>query len=200
MTASEAWDLLLKAAGFFGGIGIVRVGLAGFFAKFMADKSIEKHKATLGQQTERLKSELTKEAETYKLQLRKQELIFDKQLDAVSAFIELHQKIMPRRQYPDMFWSDVQEDVIKAFGKSETRLEDYRREFAAVLDGESRDTIRKCIELASNNKFAGRPESNVSVREAETAADDFLEMLGELENHLLEQVRPNFNTIKIESF
>jgi hypothetical protein len=58
MTTAEAWDLLLKAVGLFGGVSVVSVALAAYFAKLVADHSIESHKSALGQETERLKGEL----------------------------------------------------------------------------------------------------------------------------------------------
>jgi hypothetical protein len=189
MTTAEAWDLILKAAGIFGGIGVIAVGVAGFMAKFVADKSIEKHKATLGQETERLKSELAQETETHKLRLKKQEINYNKQLDAVSEFIELHQNIMPRYSYPGKNWYDVREEVIEEFSRSEGKLEAYRRKFAAVLDADAKKLLKECIALASHNKFAGMPEGEVGEKEAEEAVDKFLDTLSKLEERLLEQVR-----------
>lgn len=101
MSFSEMWEWFWKIIATVGGVGSLIVGLSAFFAKIFADRSIEKHKAALGHETERLKSELAKETETHKLRLKKQELVFNKQLEAVSEFIELHRTIMPRYSFPD---------------------------------------------------------------------------------------------------
>jgi hypothetical protein len=189
MNAAEIWEWVWKTILALGGVGVVVGGFSAFFAKIFADRSIEKHKAILGQETERLKSELAKETETHKLQLKKQEILFNRQLDSVSEFIELHQKIMPHRNYPDKNWHDVREEVIEEFSKSETALEEYRRKFSAVLDADARKLLKDCIQLASNNKFAGMPDSDVGEQDAEQAVDKFLETLDSLEEHLLKQIR-----------
>ena len=58
MTKAEAWSLLLQALGWFSGGAALTIGAAAFFSKLMADHSIERHKAELGWETEKLKGEL----------------------------------------------------------------------------------------------------------------------------------------------
>lgn len=83
----------------------------------------------------------------------------------------------------------MREEVIAALSKSETALEDYRREFAAVLDADARKLLKDCIELASHNKFAGMPAGDVNEKDAEEAVDKLLETLNLLEERLLQQVK-----------
>ncbi|MCW5694674.1 MAG: hypothetical protein KIT48_20135 [Pseudolabrys sp.] len=188
MTSAEFWNLLLKAIGILGGVGVVAAAIAGFTAKFMADRSIEKHKAALRRETERLKSELGKETETHKLNLKKQEMNYNRQLDAVSEFIALHQSMGPQSSFPGKNWHDVREGILEDFADSESKLKAYRRKFAAVLSVNARNLLSEAILIAEDNKFYGLPGSEVTDEEAEKAADTFVETLKSLEEELLQQV------------
>jgi hypothetical protein len=108
---------LLKVVGLFGGVGAIVVALAAFASKWMADRSIERHKAELGRETEKLKGELAKETETHKLILKKREILFQKEIEAASAFIALHRTIEPKYNHPDMDWDEAMADVAKDFRK-----------------------------------------------------------------------------------
>src|SRR6266566_2716508 len=125
MTEAEAWDLLIKALGLFGGLGAIMVAAAGFLSKFMADRSIERHKAELGQETERLKSELSQETETHKFQLKKKEILFTKQIDAAAAYFDLYKSWSPATPIPEKDWHDVLTETVEEFGDMETRLNVY---------------------------------------------------------------------------
>jgi hypothetical protein len=76
MTKAEAVSLLMQAVGWFGGLSVVSIGVAAFVSKLIADRSIESHKAQLGQETERLKGELAKETESHKFSHQGFETVF----------------------------------------------------------------------------------------------------------------------------
>lgn len=54
-----------------GGGGAVLVAICAFISKYIADRTIEKHKSSLNKEMERIKSELAKESDLHKLKIRK---------------------------------------------------------------------------------------------------------------------------------
>lgn len=187
MTPAEIWNLVLTAAGIFGGITVVSVGVAAFLAKFMADRSIEKHKAALGQETERLKAELNRQTERDKLRLKKEEIIFNKQLDAASNFIRLHRKLRPAYNHPDKDWGEACAEAAEHLGEFEEQLEGYLQKYGPVLSEEVRSMLRACISKSSNYKFATAGYGNPG--EGEKAAGEILENLEKIEEQMLKELR-----------
>jgi hypothetical protein len=187
MTPAEGWDLVLKALGLFGGGAVLTIAIAGFVSKLMADRSIESHKAQLGQETERLKGELAKETETHKLNLRKQEILYNKQLDAATEFIGLHQTMQPRFSHPDKDWDEACEDVAESFGMYEEWLKAYVRKHGAVTSRAVRKLLDESIDLASTNKFnvSGGDVSRDQVK----AASDFMKALEKCEEVFLQEIQ-----------
>jgi hypothetical protein len=187
MTPAEIWKLILAAAGIFGGITVVSVGVAAFLAKFIADKSIEKHKAALGQETERLKAELNRQAERDKLRLKKEEIIFNKQLDAASDFMRLHKKLRPAYNHPDKDWGEACAEAAGQLGEFEDKLEEYFQKYGPVLSEEVRRMLRECISKASNYKFATAGYGNSG--EGEKAAGNILDNLEKIEEQMLKELQ-----------
>jgi len=110
MTKAEAVSLLMQAVGWFGGLSVVSIGVAAFVSKLIADRSIESHKAQLGQETERLKGELAKETESHKFSLKKLEIRFDRQIEAALAYSKVYEKLEPHYSHPDKDWDEVLEE------------------------------------------------------------------------------------------
>jgi len=148
MTKAEAWSLLVQALGLFGGGAVVTIALAAFVSKFMADRSIESHKAELGRETEKLKGELAKETETHKLNLKKREILYQKEIEAASAFIALHRFIEPKYRHPEMDWDEALDDVVESFSDTENRLRKYIAEYGAALSTDNRNQINSCMMMA----------------------------------------------------
>ncbi|MCP3444082.1 hypothetical protein [Bradyrhizobium sp. CCGUVB14] len=188
MTKAEAWGLLLQALTYLGGGAVLTIALAGFFSKFMADRSIESHKAALGQETERLKGELAKETETHKLALKKREMLYQKELEAASAFIALHRFIEPKYAYPDMDWDDAMDNVVDDFTDTSVRLRKYISTYGAALSPENRVQIDACYMLAENHQYA-KHEGSQQTDDAKKKADEFLKQLKEIEARFLAEIR-----------
>lgn len=173
-----------------GGGGVVLVAICGFVSKFVADRTIEGHKAALNTELERVKSELAKESESHKLTLRKAELLFDRELQAVSDFGVLYRQIVPEYSRPDMEWEDACDIVAGRFVAIEKQLEDYLTKHAPVLTEALREKLRRCVTYASHNKFGAyeTPEDQASAT-AQAAADKLLDELKKVENGLFDLVK-----------
>ncbi|UGA43756.1 hypothetical protein HU230_0036835 [Bradyrhizobium quebecense] len=187
MTQAEVWDLLLKAAGLFGGIGALTVAAAAFVSKLVADRSIESHKAELGRETEKLKGELAKKTETHKLNLKKREILFQKEIEAASAFIALHRTIEPELN-PRVLWEEAMVAAALDLAGIEQKLRDYVAMFGAALSSENRREIDVCMILAARHKFADQKDAQ-AIDKAAVVAHDVLTSLGEIERRFLDELR-----------
>jgi hypothetical protein len=187
LTQAEAWDLLLKAVGLFGGVGALTVAAAAFVSKLVADRSIESHKAELGRETEKLRGELAKETETHKLNLKKREILFQKEIEAASAFIALRETIEPKLD-PDMDWVETMIGVAKDFANIEGKLRDYTAKYGAALSRENRIEIDVCMMLAAKHKFAYL-EDEAAIDKAAVTAHDVLTSLHKTEQRFLTELR-----------
>ncbi|MER9677028.1 hypothetical protein [Mesorhizobium sp. M0208] len=173
-----------------GGGGVVLVAICAFISQFITDRTIEGHKATLNAELERLKNELAKESELHKLKLRKAEILFDRELEAVAEFGTLYRRITPRYSHPDMDWDDACADVASRFSTIEEQLENYLTKHAPVLSEALREKLRHCKTTASHNKFMEyeMPEDQAtSTTKAE--AGRLLEELQNVESGLFALVR-----------
>lgn len=138
-----------------GGGSVILVAICAFASKLVADSTIEGFKATLNAELERLKNELAKESDLHKLKLRKAEILFDRELEAVAEFGTLYRQIAPTYSHPDMDWDDACNDVAKRFSTIEQQLENYLTKHAPVLTEVLREKLRSCTTKASHNKFVG---------------------------------------------
>jgi hypothetical protein len=187
VTRQEILDFVWQAVALFGGAGVIAATVAAFVAKTFADRSIEKHKASLEQETERLKSELGKDLETHKWKLKRNEIIFAKQLAAAEDFFELHRKLRPTYSHPDMDWHEARHSVLDNFGRSERHLEEFIAKHGPVLSDETRTIVQKCRDFASNEKFAN-VQGGYDAR-AEDVADQFLNTLEKAEHQFVKEIR-----------
>lgn len=166
------------------------VAVCAFISNYFANSSLEKRKSELGRETERLKGELAQEAETHKLALKKQELIFNKEVEAASAFIKIHREITPKYSHPDMDWDDACEQVASEFGKTEIKLEKFIVEHGAIVIPEARKMISDLKILSSHHKFHGYDnEDEIIAPEAKKKAGELIEKLVVIEEKLIKSVR-----------
>jgi hypothetical protein len=189
MPWADILDSLWKAIVVLGGGTVVIGAISAFVSKYFADRSIEGHKAQLNKEVERLKGELAKETETHKLKLKKQEMLFTKELDAAVQFFALHKHIRPSYSHPDMDWDEAVEEVARDFTDTEHRLKKFMTEHGPVLSERVRDDLEHCADLASNNKFASSGVGLGDMRVAKEAAKEVLKRLKEIEEQLVTELR-----------
>lgn len=98
-----------------GGGGFVLVSICAFLSKYMADRTIEGHKTALNMEMERLKNELAKESDLHKLKIRKAEILFEREMQAMADFSALSRKVRPLYSHPNMEWDDACAEVSSRF-------------------------------------------------------------------------------------
>ncbi len=170
----------------------------GFISKAVVDRTIETHKSSLSvelerqkgklsEELERLKGDLSKDVESHKLTLRKAEILYERQLEAASAFLPLSHKIRPQYSRPEMDWHDACEDTAQRLGHIERDLSAFQNAYGAVISPNARELISSAITLSAQNKFEGdviEPSSH-----AADAAGRLLETISKIESLLIADIR-----------
>ena len=122
---SDLVSASLGAVAALGGVGVVSAGVAKIVSDHTSKKWLQDNKAKLDEALETHRSKLAKGAETYKMTLKRQELIYQRELDAGDALMRVWRVISPQYRFPDMEWPDACEDVALRLGSVETVLEEY---------------------------------------------------------------------------
>ena len=139
-------------------------GLCGWAGGWVKDRQLARYKAKLDRDaavrqaelaatTERVKSELSQETESHKLALKKEELLFNKALDAMSDLSTLRRKIEPGYSHPDMDHMEAMEGVAASLGNTERSLWTYFTKHGHVLPENIRQDLLSVCNWATNHKF-----------------------------------------------
>jgi len=144
-------------------------------------------KAKTDAQIERLRNEMTRNVESYKVQLRKSEVFFQRELDAASAFASLFQSIEPRYNHPDMDWYDACDQIAILFDNIENELREFAIKHAAVLTDGENDLLDEATGIAGQWKFHALPGQVAP--QANEKADELYNKVKALKHQLMERVR-----------
>lgn len=153
----DAWQTLLLA---FGGNAAL-LAVLGLLGKSLLEKLIVRDtrqfeadlKAKTDAEIERLRNELLRSVESYKVQLKKSEFLFQKEFDAASAFTALLQSIHPGFNHPLMDWHDACDVIAQNLGKIEIVLGEFLAKYGAVLTVEERTLLTGAMSDAGTGKF-----------------------------------------------
>lgn len=186
----EVWQTILLA---FGGNAALLAVLA-YSAKSLLDNRVVRDtklfeselrsKADL--EIERLKSDMSNRIESYKVQLKKSEIFFEKELEAASALSTLFHGLLPRYGNPVMEWEDACTEMANDFASIEVRLTDFMTKHAAMLNETERELLVGARADAGYGKFGDHDGTGFDEVEQ---AEKMYAKLKELERILLERVR-----------
>jgi hypothetical protein len=95
----------------------------------------------------------SKKLENQKTSLKKSEVYFSLQLEALSKLRTLFRKLLPRRSHPDMDWYDACEDIAVGFSKHEDIMEQFLCRYEAVLPKEVASEVQSAISAARDGIF-----------------------------------------------
>lgn len=187
----EAWQTVLLA---FGGNAAL-IAILAFLSKSLIEKLVVRDtkvfEADLKRKTdaeiERLKSEMSRSLESYKIQLKKSEVFFLRELEAASAFSSLFHSILPRYNNPSMDWYEACDEIAQDYAKIEARLDDFLTKHGAMLNDEERAILVAASSDAGYGKF--NVLDGVVDVETNKAANDMYESLKALEGKLIKRVR-----------
>lgn len=185
---NESIEFLTKVLAVLGGIGVIAGGVAAWVSKILSDRILENHKAALSQELERLKAALTQEGDKLRLSLKKQELIFSKDLEAATAFLTIVDDIYPKYSNPDQEWDDACSEAADKFEANGERLEKFLLSHGPIIPKHLRIRIETCKGLAMSHKFDSSNEGEYK-RSTLEAAGEFLESLIRIKDDLLDETR-----------
>ena len=153
-----------------GGVGVVVFGLSSWLGKIWAERIGEELKASNTKELEHVKANLVQDLESYKVQLKKSEFLFQKEFEAASAFSALIQSVHPGFNHPMMDWYEACDEIAQNFGKIEIRLGDFLAKFGAVLTDAERKILTGAISDAGYGKFdviegQDNPDANTNAGE-----------------------------------
>lgn len=187
----DPWQTILLAFGGNAALIAILVVLSKSLVEKLLIRDTKVFEAQLKSRTdseiERLKSEMSKNLESYKIQLKKSEVFFLRELDAASAFSSLFHSCSPAYDNPLMEWYEACDSIARDFAKIEARLEDFMGKHGAMLNEEERGIMVSATSDAGFGKF------NVFGEEIDTEtnklANDMYRKLEGLEKKLLDRVR-----------
>lgn len=187
----DPWQTILLA---FGGNAAL-IAVLGWLCKSLLDKLIIRDtkqfesdlKAKNDAEIERTKNELLRSVESYKIQLKKSEFLFQKEYEATSAFTAVRQSIHPGFIVPMMDWHDACDEIARNFGRIEKELATFLSKHGAVLTDEERKILVGAMTDAGYGKF-DVVDGNVD-SDANMQAGEIFENLKLLEDKLVTRVR-----------
>jgi len=179
----------ISAVAALGGVGVVAAGVAKVVSDHTSQKWLQANQGRLDQALETHRAELAKETETHKLTLKRQELIFQRELEAADAFMSFWRIVYPRYRHPDMDWNDACEDAAHSLGQIEKVVEEYLERHSVAISPDVRDWIERARLDAATEKFF---ESNPNKRPPQSAVDAagrILDVLIEARDQILKDLR-----------
>jgi type I site-specific restriction-modification system R (restriction) subunit len=150
-------------------------------------RQLEDKRGEFARELERLKGELTRETETYRLKLKKQELFFTKEVEAVSAFVELYHTVKPPILMSHMEFEDAREEVAGKMFAVENELRQFRVRHGMALSAGVRDDLDFLIAKVGHAKFDERDGGSHHSRDV--AAGEVLDTLQSIEQRLFAEIR-----------
>jgi len=169
-----------------GGAAAIVFGFSSWLGKVWANRLMENEKNKHSRALEALKNSFHQETESYKIKLKKSELIFEKQFEAASELVALQRSFIPRINFPHMDWEDVVDHYAFSSRKIEEELEKYLSRHGAILGEEVEEKISECIRVASWNKFEIK-EFEVSTKGKEEG-EKIYKLLNEAKKIMIEKV------------
>ena len=186
----EAWQSVLLALG----SSTVLLAVLSFLAKSLLEKLIARDtkryeselKASTDAAIEKLRNELLRSVESYKVQLKKSEFLFEREYAAALDFASIIRLIIPRLKKPGMNWSDTMEEVVYKLESTEKILDNFLRTSGPVLTIEERIMLVDIIKTANDTRLHCKGEGDLV---AHQAAESMCNKIEDFERRLTKRVR-----------
>lgn len=188
MFDANIWQLALVILASLGGGGAIVGGLARYVGNIWAERIAEKLRAENAKDLERVRSDFLRELESHKTKLRKSELIFEKEVEAASAFVAMVNVIYPEHSRPEMDFYDACDDIAMSFSPIENELKKYLLRYGALLVEGDRAMLEQSIAVAGQGKFEITGPEEISTK-ANKLAENLYDLLRNLEISLIARIR-----------
>jgi hypothetical protein len=187
----DAWQTVLLA---FGGNAAL-LAVLGLLGKSLLEKMIVRDtkqfeselKSKTDAEIERLRNELARSVESYKVQLKKSEFLFQKEFEASTEFSSKLRSFHPGFNNPMMDWYEACDAIAQRFGTIELQLGAYLSKYSAALTDDERKILTNAISEAGYGKF-DTTDGQVDI-ETNRKAGELYETLQSLDKQLIGRVR-----------
>ncbi|GEM_PF-3351143 len=189
MELGDFIEVGLKAVAALGEVGVVAAAVAKTVSNHNSKKWLQNNQGELSTALETHRAELAKETEAHKLTLKRQELMFARELEAADAFMGLWRKVWPQFSRPDMDWHEACADVAERLGTVERLLEDYLEQHSVAISVSAREVVEQAQSEAASEKFFDNSPGNEPPKSALTAAENVLDAMRDARDTILNDLR-----------
>lgn len=191
------WDDALKVAGALGGIGAMSAGISAWIGTIVSSRVIEQQKAKLNEQLETHKDALLREADRNRLMLKRQELMFERELAAAVDFLKVQASVVPDSWAPDLDWYDAQERIAEKLFSHDRELKKLLDQHSVALSKEARKLIGSAKATANSGSYEvaqetveGEYERGVGPSDTvRKTVDEFYEQMQKAETQIRQDLR-----------
>ncbi len=135
----------------------VVAGTLGFIAKAFFEKQIQewllRAKADLDKELETHKAHLLEQMEAYKWRIKRQELFFEREIEAADQMQIMCDLIMPTFNHPDMDYHDACTHVYQDFGNISEQIRGYLTKYKVFVKPEIGRDLENIASSAESRKF-----------------------------------------------
>lgn len=189
MDGADLVEVGIKALAALGGVGVIAAGVARTVSNHASQRWLQDNQGKLATALETHRAILAKETETHKLTLKREELMFNRELEAADAFMGVWRKVWPQYSHPDMDWHDACCDVADRLSAIESLLEDYLERHSVAISSEVREVIEQARSEAGSEKFFDNAPGNEPPKSAMTAAEKVLDAMRGARDTILSDLR-----------
>lgn len=142
------------------------------------------------------KSDLEVEAEKLRFKLKRQELMFERELLAAEEFFRLHDSILGTPRFPDPDWSDAQIIIADKFGVLEDQITTFLDKHGVAISESTSTSLTSARHIANQGSFDVAQETSEGEYEpgqypskiVQKAVDEFWERIEEARKQMREDL------------
>lgn len=176
-------DLILSILTSVGG-STVLLALCAWIGKRHLDIELQTERKKHQEELAHIQSEISKELEFHKNQLKYDERFFDHLFNASMDLFKIRQFVLPKRTYPDMDWPDAVDIIVSNFEKIEAKLEEFIEQYYTALPPDIYEKLNSAIVNCREGGFAPDPDQYQIADEVYTTVDS---TCTELKSHVDEK-------------
>jgi hypothetical protein len=180
---------VFSALGGFGFIVAIIFGVSTWASNHASKRWLQDKEGELTRALETHKAHLSKESENHKLSLKRQELLFQRELDAADAFMAVWRVINPKHNRPEMDSYDACVDVAQELETIEKVLDEYLVRHSVAISENARNMIERAVSEAATEKFFVSDIDREPPAEAIKAAEHILQAVNDARDELLKHLR-----------
>lgn len=186
MEFQEVLKLAGIILGLLGGGATIVFGFSSWLGRVWANQLMARDTAKYAEELALLRNRLTQDTETYKMKLKKSELIFQREFEAASEFVAMLGGFLPLHSRSEMDWDDACDEIAQNFKRIELTLGKFLAKHGAVLPSEVRDAVCCGMGIAGEHKLNSDSPDVPLI--ANQAADELYKKLQQAEQCLLQRV------------